>query len=549
MKAELIQQARSSSPSSSDDESEEAFEEAPMQCGVISKQHVWPLLALAAWLIYLVAAMLIRPDRSWPLAAFTAICITGVMLSRSGLLTALSNRMSMLQSPAVERTIFGLLILALLIIVVRLLAEGGPDSAYRLQSLLGTVVLSALCALVSWNFRGIPWRVVISGFLLQFFLGFFVMKVPAGMKFFKDSGDAVTAFLHYVEYGELMVFGEHIKPFSMAFNVLPTIIFFSAFVACMYYLGVLQVAVHIVAFTMKKLVGTSMVQSVNAAANLFLGQSEAPLLIKSFLPTASPCDLHCVMVGGFASVSGSILACYIGMGVSASQLIGASVMSVPGTLFVSNLVCPPGSLREEEVQQTSEGTPSDDDFEFPPATETNVVEAAGNGAVTAVELVLNIGALLVAFISLKAATDGLLHSLGTNVGVPELSFELISSYIFWPLAWLLGTPAQDCAHVARLIGTKIAVNEFVAYESLGKLLGNDEGQGEIIERQLSERAELIATYALCGFSNIGSVGVQLAVFSTLCPGRKTVFAKLVMSAMLAGNVVCFMTATCAGILN
>lgn len=155
-------------------------------------------------------------------------------------------------------------------------------------------------------------------------------------------------------------------------------------------------------------------------------------------------------------------------------------MSVPGTLFVSNLVCPPGSLREEEVQQTSEGTPSDDDFEFPPATETNIVEAAGNGAVTAVELVLNIGALLVAFISLKAATDGLLHSLGTNVGVPELSFELISSYIFWPLAWLLGTPTQDCAHVARLIGTKMAVNEFVAYESLGKLLGNDEGQGEII---------------------------------------------------------------------
>jgi len=316
----------------------------------------------------------------------------------------------------------------------------------------------------------------------------------------------------------------------------------------MYYIGILQLAVRIVAFAMKKLIGTSMVQSVNAAANLFLGQSEAPLLIKPFLATATPCDIHCVMVGGFASIAGSVMAAYIGMGVNAAQLIGASVMSVPGTLFVSNMVCPPGSLHEEEVQENDIGAANDEDFEFPPSTETNIIEAAGGGASMAVEMVLNIGAVLIAFISLKAAANGLLQFLGANIGIPQLTLELMSSYILWPLAWLLGTPTQDCAAVAQLIGTKIFLNEFVAYEELGRLLGKAEGQGEI-ERSLTERGELIATYALCGFANIGSLGVQLACFSTLCPDRKTVFAKLVLSAMLAGNAVCFLTASVAGILN
>jgi len=257
-----------------------------------------------------------------------------------------------------------------------------------------------------------------------------------------------------------------------------------------------------------------------------------------------------VMVGGFASIAGGVLAAYIGMGVSASQLIGASVMSVPGTLFVSNIVCPPGSLEDESEEQDAEegGRPEkpahhdDDHFDFPPSGENNIIEAAGNGAHTAIDLVLNIGAMLVAFISLIAVFDMLLGYLGANVGIADLSFELICGYIFWPIAWLLGTPTHDCFTVARLIGTKIFVNEFVAYSKLSELI--QEGN-----RGIDHRGELVATYALCGFSNVGSIGVQLGGLSSLSPGRKNVFAKLVVPAMLCGNIVCFLTATMAAILH
>eukprot|EP00420_Gonyaulax_spinifera_P001790 CAMPEP_0197933940 /NCGR_PEP_ID=MMETSP1439-20131203/110943_1 /TAXON_ID=66791 /ORGANISM="Gonyaulax spinifera, Strain CCMP409" /LENGTH=590 /DNA_ID=CAMNT_0043556797 /DNA_START=52 /DNA_END=1824 /DNA_ORIENTATION=+ len=512
---------------------------------------------LALWLLFIAVALFKSPSRALPLALFTAVCLTGYVLTETGLLAKIRKGLPMVPR-AVHVGILGTLVAFMVgIIVFKISHRDGRESGVqvlRAQALLGTCVLVAACVLLSWNRRGIPWLQVISAILLQFFLGLFVLTTSIGMAFFKNAGDAVTNFLNLTDVGCSLVFGSAFKEHFFAFKVLPVTIFFSAFISTMYYIGVMQAVVRVIAILLKKLVGTSLIQSVNAAGNLFLGQTEAPLLIKPFLEKASPCDLHCVMVGGFASIAGGVLAAYIGMGVSASQLIGASVMSVPGTLLVSNLVCPPGSMREEEVKGDAADSESDgednDHFEFPPIAENNVIEAAGNGAHMAIDLVLNIGAMLIAFATLIAAMDELLGYLGHLVDISNLSFGLICSYVFYPLAWLIGAPLEDCLVIGKLIGTKIFVNEFVAYDELSKLVADEDGNAlDADARGISQRGELTATYALCGFSNIGSIGIQLGCLSSLCPARSKSFAKLVVSAMVSGNVVCFLTATFATLLS
>eukprot|EP00928_Gymnodinium_smaydae_P004583 TRINITY_DN11556_c0_g1_i3.p1 TRINITY_DN11556_c0_g1~~TRINITY_DN11556_c0_g1_i3.p1 ORF type:complete len:434 (+),score=53.71 TRINITY_DN11556_c0_g1_i3:354-1655(+) len=431
-------------------------------------------------------------------------------------------------------------------------AVAGTDVAIRLRSAFGMLVLVGGCILVSYNRSGTPWTTIASGLLLQFYLGYFVMKTELGFSIFDKFGEIVDSFLKNSQVGSAMVFGDGWAEHFFAFGVLPVVIFFSTFVSVVYYCGILQICVRVIACALKALLGTSLVQSVNSAANMFLGQTEAPLLIKPFLGKATPCDIHCVMTGGFASIAGSVLGAYIGMGISPTKLIGASVMSVPGTLVVANLVCPPGSLPEldvgGDVDDSAEESDGDyshsvsraDDFEFPPPAENNVVEAAGNGASMAIDLVLNIGAMLIAFCSIISACDALLGTLGTYINVDDLSFDLICGYLFWPLAYIMGTPRDNCQIVATLIGNKVFVNEFFAYDKLSKFLETD---------GLSPRAEIIATYALCGFANFGSVGMQLGVFSALYPERKPAFARLVVPAMISGNVVCFINACVAGIFN
>lgn len=280
--------------------------------------------------------------------------------------------------------------------------------------------------------------------------------------------------------------------------------------------------------------------TLNASGNLFLGMTEAPLLIRPFLGQASPSDIHCVMVGGFASIAGSVLVAYIAMGISAPQLLGASVMSVPGTLVVANLLCPPGSFAEDDVEYVDDRRSGDDEkFEFPPPTETNVIEAAGNGTATAIFLVLNIGAMLIAFLSLLALVNAGLGQLGLLVGISDLSFEMICSYVFAPAAFLLGTPYSDCRQVAKILGTKLFVNEFVAYQLLAKLAA---------QNSIKPVSVLIATYASCGFANVGAIGIMLGGLMTLCPDRAKLFAKVVIRAMIAGNLVSWLNASYAAVL-
>lgn len=518
------------------------------------------IVSLALWIIYILVAMFLNPRKAWPLALLTTICLVSFVLVQTGYMTKIRRRMPIIPVTA-HITILAVLGCCALAIIGYQIFTATYQRSYRLQALLGTTTFIALSTVLSWNRSDIPWPQVVSAALTQFFLGVFVLSTSVGMQFFESAGNSVSSFLQVAEVGAAMVFGpDPLETHFFAFKVLPVTIYFSAFISVMYYLGVMQIVVRVIAIALKKLIGTSLVQSVNAAGNLFLGQTEAPLLVKPFLDQASPCDLHCVMVGGFASVAGGVLAAYIGMGVNASQLIGASVMSVPGTLLVSNIVCPPGSLREEEVGRKAEeprkddsdadsGDAADDDhFDFPAITENNVIEAAGNGTHTAIDLVLNIGAMLIAFIALLKAVDMGLGHLGTLVNIPDLCFEMICGYVFWPIAWLIGTPFDDCTTVAKLIGTKVFLNEFVAYDKLSKMVAMDGVPLDEEYREISHYGQLVATYALCGFSNIGSVGIQLGCLSSLSPSRSKAFAKLVTSAMITGNVVCFLTATFAALL-
>jgi len=434
--------------------------------------------------------------------------------------------------------------IAALIHASRIFAALGKDwtlGLVKVQATVGSAILMATCYFVSTNRGGIKPQVVGYGFVLQYFLGLFVLTTETGQATFQFLGESATFVLDLSKVGSKFIFGDEVWElpgfkFSFAFSILPALFYFSALVAALRYLGVLQVFVGAVSSCLNKIVGTNLVQSVNASANLFLGMTEAPLLIRPFLHTASPSDIHCVMVGGFASIAGSVLVAFISMGIPAPQLLGASVMSVPGTLVIANLICPQGSYPEEEVDKEVE--PGKDEFEFPPSTEINVVEAAGNGTQTAIGLVLNIGAMLISFLSLIALLDSGLGFLGNLVNV-EVSFASITSVIFWPLAFIIGTPIADCSKIAAVIGTKVMVNEFVAFLELAPLIEN----GDILPQ-----SALVATYASCGFANVGSIGIMLGAMSTLVPERSKLFAKVVVRALIAGNLVNWINASYAAVL-
>jgi len=380
---------------------------------------------------------------------------------------------------------------------------------------------------------------VVRGLAVQFALGLFVLRFSAGKDAVEALGSMVKALLGESNVGAKFVFssppgkGNQNLDHLIAFKVLPTVVFFSSITSILYYLGVLQVFVQMTAAFLKFLMGASSLESANAASNIFLGQSEAPLLIRKFLPTATASQIHAIMSSGFASIAGSILAIYVSIGVSEEYLIGASVMSAPAALVMSKVLCP------EDADSLALG----DEVEFPPPSERNVIEAAGNGAFDAIALVSSIAVMLITFLSLISLIDHMLGYLGALVDVSDLSINLVCGYLFWPIAWLLGTPVADCFVVGRLIGVKTFVNEFVGYSELLELTKGESGP------QISKRAELAATYALCGFANFGSIGIQTGQFCAMCPNRKHEIVQLVISAMIAGQVACFLTACVAAILD
>ncbi len=399
----------------------------------------------------------------------------------------------------------------------------------RAISLLGLVVFVGISYALSANRRAVQWRPVLWGIALQLIFALLILKTAPGFALFKFLGDTVSQFLAFSDAGAKFVFGDNFEEHFIAFKVLPTIIFFSSFISLLYHYGILQRVVEGVAWVMVRTMRTSGSETLSCAANIFVGQTEAPLLIKPYIHTLTRSELHAVMTGGFATIAGGVMAAYISFGVPAEHLIAASVMSAPAALAISKLFYPETekSLTAGTVQLKVDKTYG------------NAVDAVASGASDGMKLALNVAAMLIAFLGLLAMFNALLGWVGAVLGVPQLSLEWILSYLMAPLAWVMGVPLADCAKVGVLLGKKTILNEFIAYLDL---------KGMIEKKEISERAVLIATYALCGFSNIGSIGIQLGGIGGIAPERQHDLARLGVRAMIAGSIACFMTACVAGML-
>ncbi len=399
----------------------------------------------------------------------------------------------------------------------------------QVVSVLGLFSMLAIAWALSVDRKAIKWRPVIGGTLLQVVFALLILRTEWGRQAFDAIGAVITRFLDFTDAGASFVFGEKFKEFYFAFKVLPTIIFFSSFITILYYFGILQWIVKVFAKLMIRTMGTSGSESLSASANIFVGQTEAPLLIRPYVPTMTKSELMAVMTGGFATVAGGVMAAYIGMGVSAKHLLAASVMSAPAALVMAKLMFP------EKEHSLTKGK-VEIEVERPWA---NVIDAAASGAGDGLKLALNVGAMLIAFVGLIALIDWPITSFGHWIGQEQLSLRWILGVVCRPLAWLMGVPWADAGQVGTLIGIKTAVNEFVGYVEMEKM---------VAAGQLSERAQIIATYALCGFSNFSSIAIQIGGIGGMAPERRSDLARLGLRAMVAGSLACFQTAAIAGFL-
>ncbi|MDO3388795.1 NupC/NupG family nucleoside CNT transporter [Gilvimarinus sp. SDUM040013] len=397
-----------------------------------------------------------------------------------------------------------------------------------LISALGMVTLMGLAYGLSENRRGINWRTVIVAFVVQFGLGALVLYSAWGRAALKHLSDGVYGIIGYGRAGIDFMFGELASSslgFIFAFNVLPVVVFFASFVAVLYHLGIMQWIIRLLGGALRFLLQTSRAESLSATANIFVGHTEAPMVVKPYLPTMTRSELFAVMVGGLSTVAGSVLAGYVGLGVDLKYLLAASFMAAPGGFLMAKLMVP-------ETQ-----TPCDDlNICEAHATSANVFDAAATGASDGLRMAANIGAMLLAFVSLIAMLNGLLSLIGGWVGMEYLSMQWILGGLFRPLAFLLGVPWDETRLVGSLIGQKLVLNEFVAFIDLA---ANREA--------LSARSEAIASFALCGFANFGSLAVLLGGFATLAPTRRAEVASLGLKAVFAGFFANMMSAAIASI--
>jgi CNT family concentrative nucleoside transporter len=415
----------------------------------------------------------------------------------------------------------------------------------RLMSLVGLLVFLGIAWALSTNRRAIRLRTILWGLGLQFALAVFVLKTPVGQQVFSWVGGKVTRLLNLSFVGSDFVFGAlgvqgggqvPVKVgdasgvaslgFFFAFQILPTIIFVAALFAILCLLGIMQLIVKAVAKVMTRLMGASGAESLNVAASIFMGQTEAPLTIRPFLNKMTQSELMCVMTAGMAHVSGSIMAAYIAFGVEAKHLLAAVIMTAPGTILLAKMLVP-----ETETPETAGTVRLQSE-----KVDANVIGAAARGTTEGLHLALNVAAMLISFLSLVALANLLLGRLGGLVDV-KLSLETILGYAFMPLALVMGVPWKDAVAIGDLLGTRMVLNELIAYSRLGAL-----------KATLDPRTFTIATYALCGFANLSSIGIQIGGIGALAPERRGDLARLGLRALLAGTFANFMTACIAGAL-
>ncbi len=475
-----------------------------------------------------------------------------------------------------------------------MLGEMEDDTPFlqKAISFLGIFAILFVAWLLSNNRRRVNWRLVAVGVGLQLAFAIFIFYFPGGEHVFDAATQAVRKLLEFTDVGSSFIFSSFVTGdweaglINFSFAVLPTIIFFSALMTILYHLGVMQKLVHVFALAMQKTMNISGAESTSAAANIFVGQTEAPLVVKPFVKDMTMSELMVVMTGGFATVAGGVLAIYVGMMDSffpdiAGHLIAASVMSAPAALVIAKVMYPetdtPLTMGKLEVTDLSD--------------DVNVLDAASRGAAEGLKLALNVGAMLLAFIALIAMINYMMgfpslmynqnllatltdYYLAQGLTIPEgcaadvadeavhgcvtamqaaaasapqswvapmITMQDIFGWIFWPFAFVMGVPVQDCFTIGQLLGEKMVINELVAYASLQQILMDP-------EHVLEPRSVVIATYALCGFANFGSIGIQLGGIGGIAPSRKQDLAKIALKAMIGGTLAAFMTATIAGIL-
>ncbi|MCG7537528.1 NupC/NupG family nucleoside CNT transporter [Pseudoalteromonas sp. OOF1S-7] len=398
-----------------------------------------------------------------------------------------------------------------------------------IMSLVGMLMLLAIAYAASTKRSAINYRTVGIAFIMQILIGGFVLFVEAGKNALAAMSKAVSSVIGYANDGISFLFGplagaDNIG-FIFAIQVLPVIVFFSALVGVLYHIGIMEWIIKILGGGLQKLLKTSRPESLSATANIFVGQTEAPLIVKPFIPKMTQSELFAVMVGGLATVAGSVMAGYVAIGVELKYLIAASFMAAPGGFLMAKMIVPETEKPKENLAEVDSG----DD------KPVNVIDAAAAGASSGMHLALNVGAMLLAFVALIALLNGLLGGIGGLFDYPTLTLQEILGYVFAPVAWMLGVPWAEATQAGSFIGQKLVVNEFVAYLDFMNYRDT-----------LSEHTQAIVTFALCGFANLSSIAILLGGLGGMAPSRRKDIARLGLRAVLAGSMANLMSAAIAG---
>ncbi|XP_065943683.1 solute carrier family 28 member 3 isoform X2 [Magallana gigas] len=452
------------------------------------------------------------------------------------------------------------------VVIVVIIATVIRRDPYRLVPVSGIAIFTFCLFFFSKDPAQVSWRPVLWGYLLQLVFALIVLQTSWGYDLFDWLGKRVTEFLDHTDVGAIFVFGEKFTDHFFAFKVMSVIFFFSAVISILYFLGWMQVLIEKMALIMQYSLGTSAMESLHAAVNVFVGWAETTTLVRPLFDKMTLSELHTVMTNGFATVAGSTLVVYVLFGAPANHLLSASVMSAPAALAISKLFWP-------ESKETKRDTSND--ACVIKREGRNIVDAASIGAITALPIVAYIIASVIAFFSLLGFVNATLIWIGERVGLippeyPNLTFQLICSFLFWPLVFLMGIESRDCCVVARMVGIKTFINEFLAYEDLGKVIKNNQifesydGPWTrtsncdvfLLDRNqtltggvISEHSVVVTTYALCGFSNITALGIMIGALTAIAPDRKEDIVRVSIRALISGCFACFMTACMAGILS
>ncbi|XP_042268362.1 sodium/nucleoside cotransporter 1 [Thunnus maccoyii] len=508
-----------------------------------SKTFKYIVLAIlgAGYVAYFIAACVLDFHRAIALVVLTSLAV--VITSYELLKKYMGKSISQCFKPAVRcfksnlkwiKWVFIIAVVALLVLWLVLDTSQRPE---QLISFGGVCMFIVVLFIFSAHRTEVSWRPVFWGLGMQFCIGLFVIRTQPGIVAFKWLGEQVQIFLNYTKEGSAFVFGDLIADI-FAFQALPIVVFFSSVMSVLYFLGIMQWLILKISWVMQITLGTSPTETLSVAGNIFVGQTEAPLLIRPYLKDMTSSEIHAVMTGGFATIAGSVMGAFISFGIDASSLISASVMAAPCALAISKLSYP----------ETKESVfKSDKAIKIACGDEQNILEAASNGASASISLVANIAANLIAFLAILGFINKSLGWLGGMVGYPSITFQVICSYVFMPVAFMMGIPYEESFMVAELIGTKVFVNEFVAYEKLSELK-NNRINGLDEEPWITVRSEVISTYALCGFANFSSLGIVIGGLSSICPSKRSEISSLVLRAMITGTCVSLVNACIAGIL-